>query len=61
MMKCIKVMHEDTKAFYIEAISNLPAIIDSEFFDAEVGDKVILEVVSMSEEEYKALPEFMGW
>ena len=36
-------------------------IKDSEFDGAEVGDKITIELVEMTEPELEALPEFMGW
>ena len=34
---------------------------DGNISEMEVGDKMIVEVVEMTDEEVKALPEFMGW
>ena len=36
-------------------------IRDSEFDGMEVGDKIQIEVVEMTEPELEALPEFLGW
>jgi len=34
---------------------------DGNISEMEVGDTMIVEVVEMTDEEVKALPEFMGW
>ena len=28
---------------------------------SEIGEKIVLELIEMDEEEYKKLPEFIGW
>jgi hypothetical protein len=35
--------------------------IDAEFDGAEVGDKVTIEMIEMTEDEFDNLPEFEGW
>ena len=34
---------------------------DGNISEMEAGDTMIVEVVEMTKEEYKSLPEFMGW
>jgi len=36
-------------------------IWDAYISEMDIGDKMIIEIVEMTEEEFKALPEFMGW
>jgi hypothetical protein len=36
-------------------------ILDSEFDAMELGDKISIEVVEMTESQLEALPEFQGW
>ena len=64
MPKYIKVERSDTAGSYIEELKDIPGVLDGEFDDIEYiqpGVQVILTVVEMSQEEYEALPEFMGW
>ena len=35
--------------------------LDALLMDGSIGDKIIVEVVEMTEEEFNNLPEFMGW
>jgi|WetSurMetagenome_2_1015567.scaffolds.fasta_scaffold00049_28 hypothetical protein len=62
-MKLIKITRNDAEGSYIERFEKLPDVIDGEIIsgDQEVGTSVTLTIVEMSEEEYLALPEFMGW
>jgi hypothetical protein len=60
-MRYIKVTRPDIGGSYINPISEIRNIIDGEFSDADPGDKITLELVEMSEEDYEKLPEFMGW
>ena len=34
---------------------------DGNISEMEIGDRMIVDVVEMTEEQYKALPEFEGW
>jgi hypothetical protein len=36
-------------------------IENSEFDGMEVGDKISIQIVEMSEKSFEALPEFEGW
>ena len=47
------------KAF-IAGEKTMADFVDAEL-DGDVGNKYLLEVVSMSEQEYAALPEFTGF
>lgn len=33
----------------------------TEIENTEIGDKLVIEVIEMTEEEYSKLPEFDGW
>lgn len=35
--------------------------VESEFDGAEFGDRIIVEMASMTEQEVKDLPDFKGW
>lgn len=54
----------DSGNSYLRPIENIRDAIDIEF-DApeyfEVGDKFILEIIDMTQEDYEKLPEFEGW
>jgi hypothetical protein len=64
MGKYIKIARPNMGS-YIEPINNIKYVLDAEFGDypeyAVVGDKTILEVIEMDDEEYAKLPEFTGW
>lgn len=60
-MKYLKVTRFDVGGSYIQPLSKMGDVVDGEFSDAEAGDKIILELVEMPEEDYERLPEFMGW
>ena len=34
---------------------------DAEFSDAEIGDKIVIELIQMTEDQWDNLPEFEGW
>jgi len=61
--KYIKVSRSDTSGSYTQEKSEILNAIAGEFDDEslKVGTSVSLTVVEMTEEEYKNLPEFMGW
>ena len=48
---------------YTQRISDIGIIHEEvdEIQFSEVGEKLTLELVAMEEEEYKKLPEFIGW
>ncbi len=56
----IKIGRDDM-GFYLMPIAAAWTIIEAEFDGSDEGDKITLEKVLMTEEEYKKLPEFMGW
>lgn len=63
-MKYVKISRSDVSGSYTQQINEIEQAVNGEFDDIrdmEVGTKVILEVVEMTEEEYNNLPEFMGW
>jgi len=64
MPKFIKIERSDTAGNYIEDKKDLAGMIEGELDDLEyleAGMQIILTVVEMSQEEYDALPEFVGW
>ena len=46
---------------YTMPLEKVSQIIESEFDGADIGSKRVLTLCEMEEEEYKKLPEFMGW
>jgi putative lipase involved disintegration of autophagic bodies len=60
-MKYLKINQDGGSSLYIEIAGvKLDEIITPDLNFMEVGDKFILELVEMSEEDYKSLPEFDG-
>ena len=61
-MKFIRVTRPDLGGGgYTQKIDGASDLIDAEFDGAEIGEKIVLELVEMTQEEYDALPEFTGW
>jgi hypothetical protein len=60
-MKYLKIKRFNARGSYIQPMGAIQDIIDSEFSDSEIGDRIILELVEMTEDEYNKIPEFMGW
>jgi hypothetical protein len=58
-----KIMHEDSGKFYgyIQPLDLINDAIDVELDGATVGDRFIVEIVEMSEDDYSNLKEFEGW
>lgn len=46
---------------YITPIKNIAVAVESELIDSEMGDKLLLTVVELTDEEVKKLQEFTGW
>jgi len=55
----------DGMGHYIQPLESLMEALDGEFDGveqyAEVGDKLTITFVEMSEEDYDKLEEFIGW
>jgi hypothetical protein len=63
-MNYIQVSRSDCSGGYTVPREGLAGLLDGEFDGLEylpVGTSITLTVVEMSQEEFKALPEFMGW
>jgi len=62
-MRYVKITRGDMSGSYVEPYTprDVMNVIDGEFSDAELGEKITLELIEMTEEEYDALPEFQGW
>jgi hypothetical protein len=43
------------------AYGDLATIQDAEFDGAEIGDKITIELIEITEDERENLPEFEGW
>lgn len=59
-MKLLKMTRPDVRLDHW-CIVGLNHSLQDEFEGAEVGDSICIEVVEMTDEEFKALPEFEGW
>ncbi len=46
---------------YVQPMDEIANAIDAEFDGAAPGDTILLQLVEMTEVEYKKLPEFEGW
>ena len=46
---------------YVQPIDKLAEALVGEFDGAAPGDTILLQLVEMTEAEYKKLPEFEGW
>lgn len=48
---------------YIQSFEEIGVVHEevTEMQYGELGEKLILELVEMEEEDYKKLPEFIGW
>ena len=57
----IKVMIDSYSSYYVAEKNELCYALDGELDGISTGDKIILEVVEMTEEEFQNLPEFEGW
>jgi hypothetical protein len=60
-MKYLKITRPREGGSYIQPINEIANAIDGEFDGAEAGEKICLELVEMSDEEFEALPDFAGW
>uniref|UniRef100_A0A6M3ITI7 Uncharacterized protein n=1 Tax=viral metagenome TaxID=1070528 RepID=A0A6M3ITI7_9ZZZZ len=63
-MKYVKVTRSDISGSYTMPIKNIGCVVNAEFDnieDYDNGTSVTLTIVEMTEEEYAALNEFMGW
>jgi len=62
MKKYIKASRPGMGSF-MQPLEEIGVIYEevSEIQWGEVGEKLILELIEMEEEEYKKLPEFTGW
>lgn len=46
---------------YTQPLSAVSTAIEADFDCAELGTKLTLELVEMTEEQFENLPEFDGW
>jgi hypothetical protein len=59
-MKLIKYFEKECGTILILPLEDVISSIEGFFDYADPGDKINLEMIEMSEEEYKALPESSG-
>jgi hypothetical protein len=61
-VRCVRETRPDYDDSGSSCTWRLSAIDIEDLFDgADVGEKVVLELCEMTEEELDALPEFEGW
>ena len=46
---------------YTMPIEEVSYVIEAEFDGADIGSQIVLTLCEMEEEEYKKMPEFLGW
>ena len=59
-MKVFEIQVEQGGNKMIVSGEDLPKVIE-ELLAGEVGDTLFFTIAEMTEEDYKNLPEFMGW
>ena len=59
-MKLLSVKEPGCEAIYIVPVYDIVGIIEGFFENSDPGDKCILEIVEMSQEEFENIPEFEG-
>jgi hypothetical protein len=64
-MKCAKVSFDNGGPNCVVPIEILKTFLDNELESitewAEIGEKLIVEIIEMSQEQLENLPEFEGW
>jgi len=60
-VRMFKVTRPDLGTNQSCTYGDLATIQDAEFDGAEIGDKITIELVEMTEDERENLPEFEGW
>jgi len=59
-MKVVEIQVEEGGNKLIVNEKDMPSQVEL-LFTGEVGDKIILTIAEMSDEDYKNLEEFTGW
>jgi hypothetical protein len=58
----VKLNRPEYGGYYIVEMEDIGGIIEAELDGQQQGDDPLtLEIVEMTDTEYKKLPEFMGW
>lgn len=60
-MKYLKVTRPGESSSYIQPITEIANAVDGEFDGAEIGERITLELVEMTDDEFNKLPDFAGW
>lgn len=61
-MLCVKVTRPDSHGEKFSCTYRLQGFSAADEFDgADIGEKITLELIEMTDEEYTALPDFEGW
>lgn len=56
-----KVLRPDLGTGQSCIYGDLSTVQDAEFDGADIGDKITIELIEMTEDERENLPEFEGW
>ena len=59
-MLVVEIQIEEGGGKLIVNKEDLPSQVEM-LFEGEVGDRILLTIAEMPDEEYKNLPEFTGW
>jgi len=59
-MKVVEIQIEEGGNKLIVNKEDMPSQVEM-LFEGEVGDRILVTIAEMSDEEYKNLEEFIGW
>ena len=59
-MKVVEIQIEEGDNKLIVNKEDMPSQVEM-LFEGEVGDRILVTIAEMSDEEYKNLSEFTGW
>ena len=59
-MKVVEIQIEEDGTKLIVNKKDMPSQVEM-LFEGEVGDRILVTIAEMSDEEYKNLSEFTGW
>ena len=59
-MKVVEIQIEEDGNKLIVNKKDMPSQVEM-LFEGEVGDRILVTIAEMSDEEYKNLSEFTGW
>ena len=59
-MKVVEIQIEEGGSKLIVSEEDMPSQIEM-LFEGEVGDRILMTIAEVSDEEYENLTEFIGW